>query len=210
MEPTARLHALPHADGSASYQYQNYEVLATVNGPIEVQRRDELPEEAFVEVNVRPASGGGSPRDRLLESLIQRTLKSLVDLRAHPRSLIQITLQVVRTPDDIASVTPPHQSDSVLPVLPALVNAGLLALLSGNVPLFSTCAAVSVDRDGARHVFGYASGGDLLLAESEGNFDLKAWAKAEKQAKSACESLERWMRGVVEEDLRVKMQWREK
>ena len=34
-------------------------MIAAVNGPIEVQRRDELPEEAAVDVVVRPAAGAG-------------------------------------------------------------------------------------------------------------------------------------------------------
>lgn len=34
--------------------------MAAVNGPIEVQRRDELPQHAALEVNVRPAVGVGS------------------------------------------------------------------------------------------------------------------------------------------------------
>lgn len=57
--PTATLHALPHADGSAAYAWHGYAVVASVNGPLEAQRRDELPDEAVLEVHVRPASGGG-------------------------------------------------------------------------------------------------------------------------------------------------------
>ena len=57
--PIVNFHYLPHADGSVHYSWLGHEIVATVNGPIEVQRRDELPEEAFVELNVRQASGGG-------------------------------------------------------------------------------------------------------------------------------------------------------
>lgn len=45
------------ADGSAKYSKAGYSVIAAVNGPIEVQRRDELPEEAAVDIAVRPAAG---------------------------------------------------------------------------------------------------------------------------------------------------------
>jgi exosome complex component RRP46 len=51
---------LHRADGSATFTANDYTVLGAVNGPIEVQRRDELPEEAAIEVIVRPASGVGS------------------------------------------------------------------------------------------------------------------------------------------------------
>lgn len=58
--PTVTLTHLNRADGSATYTHQGYSIIGAVNGPIEVQRRDELPEEAAIEVNVRPAMGVGS------------------------------------------------------------------------------------------------------------------------------------------------------
>lgn len=57
--PEVTFGALPHADGSVSYAWHGFQILGTVNGPIEPQRRDEIPEEAFIELNVRPASGAG-------------------------------------------------------------------------------------------------------------------------------------------------------
>jgi len=53
----AEVGILGNADGSGSYAWNGYEVLAAVNGPVEVQRRDELPEEAFIDVVIRPAAG---------------------------------------------------------------------------------------------------------------------------------------------------------
>jgi exosome complex component RRP46 len=58
--PTATLTHLNRADGSATYTHNGYAIIGAVNGPIEVLRRDELPEEAAIEVNVRPAMGVGS------------------------------------------------------------------------------------------------------------------------------------------------------
>lgn len=58
--PQVTLAPLQRADGSATYSFNGYTVTGAVNGPIEVQRRDELPEEAAIEVNVRPATGVGS------------------------------------------------------------------------------------------------------------------------------------------------------
>ena len=58
-EPTSFLSHLPHADGSATFSQNGYTVIGAVNGPIEVQRRDELPEEAAVDVIIRPAAGVG-------------------------------------------------------------------------------------------------------------------------------------------------------
>jgi len=58
-EPTATISHLHRADGSATFSQNGYTVIGAVNGPIEVQRRDELPEEAFVDVVVRPVAGVG-------------------------------------------------------------------------------------------------------------------------------------------------------
>ena len=59
MAPEVDISPLRRADGSASYSYGGYSVLAAVNGPVDVQRRDELPEEATIDVIVRPAAGVG-------------------------------------------------------------------------------------------------------------------------------------------------------
>jgi exosome complex component RRP46 len=58
-EPAAKLSHLFRADGSATFSQNGYTVIGAVNGPIEVQRRDELPEEAVIDVTVRPAAGVG-------------------------------------------------------------------------------------------------------------------------------------------------------
>lgn len=50
---------LHSTDGSAKYSYNGFSIIGGVNGPVEVQRRDELPEEAVIDVVVRPVSGVG-------------------------------------------------------------------------------------------------------------------------------------------------------
>lgn len=109
------LSPLPRADGSATFTSNGYSVIAAVNGPIEVQRRDELPEEAAIDVAIRPAAGVGGKdrccsnytsssmlltyvtgvRERHLESILQSTLRHVILVSAHPRTLIQLTLQIV-------------------------------------------------------------------------------------------------------------------
>ena len=60
--PSVTLSPLPKTDGSATYAHNGFSIIGGVNGPIEVQRRDELPEEAAVDVVIRPAAGvGGNP-----------------------------------------------------------------------------------------------------------------------------------------------------
>jgi exosome complex component RRP46 len=58
-EPSALLSHLYRTDGSATFSHNGYTIIGAVNGPIEVQRRDALPEEAAVDVIIRPAAGVG-------------------------------------------------------------------------------------------------------------------------------------------------------
>ena len=176
---------LTRADGSASFSSHGYSVIGAVNGPVEVQRRDELPEEAAVDVAVRPATGVGGRhfsstritkattekhlgvRERHLESIVQSTLRHVILVSAHPRTLIQVTLQVVEDQgDEFASCGLP-QSASVsstfrrvemnaneviqnLPILPALLQTATLALLTSSIPLSTTLTStlIVVDADG--------------------------------------------------------------
>lgn len=57
MTKDVTLSPLGRADGSASYASNGYSVIAAVNGPVEVQRRDEIPEESAIDVVLRPANG---------------------------------------------------------------------------------------------------------------------------------------------------------
>ena len=57
--PSASLSHLYKTDGSATFSHNGYTIIGAVNGPIELQRRDELPEEAAIEIIVRPATGVG-------------------------------------------------------------------------------------------------------------------------------------------------------
>lgn len=50
---------LPRSDGSATYSHAGYSIACGINGPIDVQRKDELPEQATIDVVVRPAYGVG-------------------------------------------------------------------------------------------------------------------------------------------------------
>ena len=59
MATTAQLGSLRGADGSAVFSSDGISVLASVSGPLEVQRRDEIPDEAAIEVNIRPVAGVG-------------------------------------------------------------------------------------------------------------------------------------------------------
>lgn len=90
-----------------------------------------------------------------------------------------------------------------LPVLPALLHAALLALLSAAIPLSmtytSTILAVDFSNQVIRepslsdcakaksqHVLAFSSKGHLLLNESQGSFDFDTWDRVYEYALSIC------------------------
>ncbi|KAL1606382.1 exosome non-catalytic core subunit rrp46 [Paraconiothyrium brasiliense] len=207
MAPEAILSHLHRADGSATYTHNGYCIIGAVNGPIEVLRRDEMPEEATVEVNVRPAVGVGSPKERQLETLLHNTLRSIILTRSIPRTLVQITLQVRTLPEEeISTGVSPS-----LTLLPHLLHTSLLVLLSASIPLSTTLTAVLIALPSANtatastqllsptaqellrakpirsaHVFAFSGEGKLLLNESDGRFSYEEWDEAAEAAQEVC------------------------
>ncbi|KAI1500091.1 hypothetical protein F5X99DRAFT_257085 [Biscogniauxia marginata] len=205
-EPEALLSHLQKADGSATFSYAGYTVIGAVNGPIEVQRRDELPEEAAIDVIVRPVAGVGGTRERHLESLIQSTLRQIILVNNFPRTLIQVILQVTVAPENEYVNTKVTQASSNLPILPALLQTAILSLLSAALPLTATLTSTAlaivpeqgapkiivnptareVEQSQSFHVFVFTSHNELILVESEGNFTMKEWDDVFATAYSRC------------------------
>lgn len=90
-----------------------------------------------------------------------------------------------------------------LTMLPALLHATLLALLSASVPLSMTYTAtvLAVDNSGeivaepnskvaraaeSLHALAFSSKGHLLLNESQGAFDFDTWEKVHQRAITLC------------------------
>ncbi|KAF7507486.1 hypothetical protein GJ744_010417 [Endocarpon pusillum] len=199
------LHPLSRADGSATYASPNgCSVLAAVNGPVEVQRRDELPEEAHIEVNVRPYDGVGQVKERHLEVIIANTLRDVVHLEMFPRQMVQLTIQVLKVPvDDKAIGRTNPQAESYLPMLPWLLNAACLALIDAAIPMrctFTSTIVALMSKTSTRdhptiaelnaakslHVLTFSSKDEVLLAESEGRFSMDEWDAIEEKAKIIC------------------------
>ncbi|KEZ44174.1 hypothetical protein SAPIO_CDS3099 [Scedosporium apiospermum] len=158
--PAAEIAPLPNADGSVIFSYAGYKVVAAANGPVETLKREEYAFEALVmEVPENEYENGKAMRYNIN-----------------------------------------------LPAIPALLHAAILALLSGAVPLkgIATAALLIVPGDSndgkvivdptavqiahARsvHVLGFTSEGDLLLAESEGQFSLDEWDEVVRAAQKVC------------------------
>lgn len=99
--PIASLSTLHRADGSASYKCPatGYDLLGSVNAPIELPaRRDALkPEEATVEVFVKPGNTTAGVGERYVEGILRSVLSEVVlgRERGFPRRGVVITLAVV-------------------------------------------------------------------------------------------------------------------
>lgn len=98
---SATLSPLTRADGSASYKCPStgFNILGSVNAPIELPaRRDALkPEEATVEVHVKPGTYPGGVGERYVEGIVKGMLGQLVLGRekGFARRGVVITLAVI-------------------------------------------------------------------------------------------------------------------
>ncbi|KAI1336816.1 hypothetical protein F5Y15DRAFT_195730 [Xylariaceae sp. FL0016] len=185
-EPEALLSHLRKADGSATFSYAGYTVIGAVNGPIEIQRRDELPEEAAVDVIVRPAAGVGGTRERHLETILHDALRQIILVNNFPRTLIQIILQVTVAPQNEYANTKVVQANLV----------GKQALCEEYIMpegkdrnIISNPTAREITQCQSYHVFAFTSHNELLLAESEGSFNMKEWDDVYATAQHQCCSL---------------------
>ncbi|OJD26443.1 hypothetical protein ACJ73_02174 [Blastomyces percursus] len=203
--PNASLTPLRFPDGSASYTSPTGDhIIGSVNGPIEPARRDaQKPEEAAIEVLVKPGVGVSGVGERYVEGILRGILSRVILLRekSMPRKAIIITLVVLKNKGADGKVA--ERGGSCLPILPSLLHTALLALLSAAIPLsmvyMSALIAVSptgnliespsnsqIKAAKSLHVLAFSSKGHLLLNESEGEFDLDTWDKVYELAQSIC------------------------
>lgn len=240
MAPDLILHPFNRADGSVSFSTPLFTIIAAANGPVEVQRRDELPEEAAIEVNIRPIAGIGGPRERWLESVVTSLLKTTLLVHMHPRTLMQVTLQVTKEPTQGGL----KRAIADLAIIPALVNAAFLSVVDAGLPLRrSVVAALAVvGADGkvrvdptekelgscrSVHALAFSREGEMLLAESAGSFEMDEWELVEVKVREVTTGAvarvdgddnmeggimetEPWLREKLEENVREAGAWREK
>jgi exosome complex component RRP46 len=204
--PQVKLHTLNNADGSATYTAPNdtHTIIAGVNYPVEVSRRtDEIPDSAFIEVNLRPHNGVGMVKERHVEFLLKQTLQSLVRVEDAPRMMLQVTLQVARAEanEDLpGGIKEGGQGETCLPVLTSALNATVLGCLDGTVPMKQLAGAVligvrlngtlvespkvvEIQMCRSLHVFAFAASGEVLLMQSEGVFGIEEWTSAQELAR---------------------------
>ncbi|KAI5818888.1 ribosomal protein S5 domain 2-type protein [Pyronema omphalodes] len=211
MTISAVLAPLPRADGSATFKSGLTTVIASVSGPMEVRAREELPDKAFIEVIVRPACGVGSTRERALEARLLSAISPIIIRSHHPRMCIQINIQLVEAED---------HSDTTA-ILPAVVNAAMLALIDAGTPVNGVLVSTLVESESGRHVLAFEKG-RCVLVESQGEFDIEDLEKAVKEGGRRC-SIEKdegtmdideqtvgmVIREAIEKKVKMDMRWRE-
>ncbi|KAF3928742.1 hypothetical protein AA313_de0209224 [Arthrobotrys entomopaga] len=180
LTPEITLCPLPQTDGSCQYTCPTSRttILTSVNGPLEVRAKDEHPNDATIEVIVKPGIGVGGVRETRLSTLLQTTLKSLILTTHHPRTLIQIVAQIIQSED--------HTSLPLL--LSPLLNCTILSLLIAGIPLRTTGWSVHLAVIPANTPIP-ASHKDTILAEEE--------EEEEEEEEGAMETDEKEGRDVI-------------
>ncbi|XP_064359088.1 exosome complex component RRP46 isoform X2 [Dromaius novaehollandiae] len=119
---------LSRPDGSAAFVQGETSVLAGLYGPGEVKGSRELPDQAALEVLLRPKVGLPGVAERSREQLIRRTCEAVLLGALHPRTAVTLVLQVL---SDAGSL------------LSCCLNAACLGLLDAGLPLASLFCGVT-------------------------------------------------------------------
>lgn len=120
--------SLNRPDGSAEYTEYGYSIVCSVNGPMEVRARDEDVRYATIECIVRPEQGLPGTKERRMEENVADTIAQIIHRSHYPRSLIQVTLQILSRPE--ASL---EGGGGFALLQSALLNSAMLALLDAGV-----------------------------------------------------------------------------
>ncbi|RCI01809.1 Exosome component 5, partial [Rhizopus stolonifer] len=200
---SAEQNILSRADGSARFELGTTAVICSVNGPVEVQMRDEKLDEATVEVVFKPAKGLSTTKERVIEHTLRTTFEPIILGGMMPRTLVQITIQILK--DDGSA-------------LAASVNAISLALLDSGVPLkhlaaAATCmvdsktnqvildpTAVELQNAKSVHTFAFDNSRKtpfILLSDSSGLFDEKEYAACHEVCFEAVGEIHEFLRTAV-------------
>lgn len=128
--------ALNRTDGSARFSHQDTVVLASVQGPSQVQKRLEMASRATVEVIFKPVAGAPGAPEKEMESVLRQIVASAVLTHLYPRTLIRVVAQELNDDGSMLAVA---------------INAVHVALLDAGVPMRHTFAAatVAVRQDGS-------------------------------------------------------------
>ncbi|XP_035697891.1 exosome complex component RRP46-like [Branchiostoma floridae] len=119
---------LSRPDGSANVRQGDTSVLAAVYGPGEVKMSEEIIDKATLKVIFKPKIGLPGCAEKLQERLLRNTCESVVLAVLHPRSGVNIVLQVIQDSGSLLS---------------CCINAACMALVDSAVPMKCLVSAVT-------------------------------------------------------------------
>ncbi|KAI5955861.1 RRP46 [Candida jiufengensis] len=172
---------LDNADGSAELILNNTKTLVSISGPIDPKPRQELPQQASLEIIIRPSQGLSTTREKLLEDKLRSLLQSIIIRFKYPRQLIQIVIQFL-----IIDESPFFTCNE----LNAAINCCFFALVDADLAIYSSFASIVacynqgniifdppgdvLETSDSHHVICFNFKGDnvenLMLLESAGSF----------------------------------------
>lgn len=208
---------LSQVDGSAHYKTSTTTVLCSVTGPIEPKSRQELPTKLALELIVRPSVGVPTTREVLIQDKLNSILNQIIVGHLYPRQLCQITFQILESGETM-------QYFNVKELI-ACVNAATLALIDSAIALQSIAVgvvvAVTYDNkyiidpsndimQNSRSVHGLVlelidgskSVKNVLLLDSNGEFDETTLFKVLEIGEESILKLSKQFRKVVENQVR--------
>lgn len=211
---------LRNSDGSSEWKVEiddrpPIRLVSSVNGPLEVKYRDEIPTQASFELVIRPATGLPTFREVWLQDRIIQCFDSIVLKDVMPRCLVQVVVQILEGRDLWRELT-------------GCVNAATMGLVSAGIPLKGLVSSVivwtgnseatlkPVQSSEAQHVvaFKFSNGPEdleqlLVLCESTGNFTREALFKALDLAKTHAMTVYWEMRDLIDKETEEKFIWKE-
>ncbi|EGG24151.1 hypothetical protein DFA_06297 [Cavenderia fasciculata] len=121
---------LNKADGSAKFSQGKSSVLAAVYGPIDVKTaRKEKISKSVVDVSFTPATGNTTYFDKEREMLVRNAVESIILTLLHPRTQINVIVQVYSNDGSIISCA---------------INACCLALLDAGIELNCLISSITL------------------------------------------------------------------
>ncbi|KAJ1937426.1 exosome non-catalytic core subunit rrp46 [Linderina macrospora] len=193
---------LSRTDGSAQFSSGRTSVLCGIYGPVDVKVYDEQLDRAHIEVKVRPDIGIPTTKDKWVESAVRSTFEKEILAQLHPRTLIQINLQV-RENDGSA--------DAIA------INATTMGLIDAGVPLKCTVAAAAcavmgdgcvvvdptkeeVEKAVSTHTFAFDNGSldGPVYVDSRGRFSMSEYNACYDLCRLTCDRVLAFMRTALE------------
>ncbi|KAG9289832.1 hypothetical protein G9A89_015412 [Geosiphon pyriformis] len=119
---------IKRVDGSGEFCFGFSSVICSIYGPAEVKIRDEKLDKATIDVIYRPLIGVSGTKEKTNEFNLRTTFETIILSGLHPRTQIQIVVQIK------------HDDGSTLS---AAINAASVALIHAGIPMKAIVVAIT-------------------------------------------------------------------